>query len=82
MKDGQNFYEPIVQLTNQRVNLSNLVYKQLRNRNISVGIFDSNHDLILTLISKYIMNYSEDSEKFSDCFQNYEKYCYNSLVMY
>ena len=38
VKDGQNYYEPIVQLTNQRINLSNLLYKQLRNRNVSNGI--------------------------------------------
>ena len=31
-----------------------------------------NHDLVMTLISKYISKYSEDSEKYSDCFQNFE----------
>ena len=72
VKNDQNYYEPIIQLLPERINLSHLTYEQLRRKNTTLGIFNSNHDLILTLISKYILKYSEDTEKYSDCFQNFE----------
>lgn len=71
-KEQKIYYEPIIQLLPDRVNLSHLTYEQLRRKNITLGVFNSNHDLILTLISKYILKYSEDTEKYSDCFQNFE----------
>lgn len=72
IKDSQKYYEPIIQVLPERINLSHLTYEQLRRKSVSLGIFNSNHDLILTLISKYISKYSEDTEKYSNCFQNFE----------